>query len=209
MPAARNDSRARSSSSGVAASSTWPSSRSSARRRPASAGSRRLRRERGLFTIPMPPMPTLTPLDPPLQVVLVSPRIPPNTGNVVRTCAVTGCRLHLVGPLGFSLDDKDLRRAGLDYWRELAPEVHRDWPEFEASAVRGQTEKLHLFNARFVPGDFLVFGQEQLGLPPALLGAWPERQVGIPVREGTRSLNLAVAVGIGVYAALASFRTRA
>ncbi|HEX9307622.1 MAG TPA: tRNA (cytidine(34)-2'-O)-methyltransferase [Anaeromyxobacter sp.] len=163
-------------------------------------------------------MPTLTPLDPPLQVVLVSPRIPPNTGNVVRTCAVTGCRLHLVGPLGFSLDDKDLRRAGLDYWRELAPEVHRDWPEFEASAVRGQTEKLHLFtahadrtlfDARFVPGDFLVFGQEQLGLPPALLGAWPERQVGIPVREGTRSLNLAVAVGIGVYAALASFRTRA
>lgn len=157
-------------------------------------------------------MPTLPTLDPPLQVVLVSPQIPPNTGNVARTCAVTGCRLHLVGPLGFSLDERDLRRAGLDYWRDVSPEVHRDWREFEAREVRGQTEKLHLFTARagrslfdatFAPGDLLVFGQEQLGLPPALLAAYPERGVGIPMREGMRSLNLAVAAGIGVYAALA------
>ena len=157
----------------------------------------------------------MPPLDPPLQVVLVSPQIPPNTGNVARTCAVTGSRLHLVGPLGFSLDEKDLRRAGLDYWRDVAPEVHRDWAEFEARALRGQTEKLHLFtarggrslfDARFAPGDFLVFGQEQLGLPPALLAAWPERHVGIPMREGMRSLNLAVAAGIGVYAALRGLR---
>jgi len=157
----------------------------------------------------------LPPLDPPLQVVLVAPQIPPNTGNVARTCAVTGSRLHLVGPLGFSLDEKDLRRAGLDYWRDVAPEVHRDWAEFEARALRGQTEKLHLFtarggrslfDARFAPGDFLVFGQEQLGLPPALLAAWPERHVGIPMREGMRSLNLAVAAGIGVYAALRGLR---
>ena len=148
-------------------------------------------------------------------MVLVSPRIPPNTGNVARTCAVTGCRLHLVGPLGFSLEEKDLRRAGLDYWSEVAPEVHRDWPEFEARVLRGQTEKLHLFTARagrsllderFAPGDLLVFGQEQLGLPPALLAAHPERQVAIPMRDGMRSLNLAVAAGIGVYAALASLR---
>jgi tRNA (cytidine/uridine-2'-O-)-methyltransferase len=161
----------------------------------------------------MPAMIPLLPVDPPLQVVLVSPQIPPNTGNVARTCAVTGARLHLVGPLGFSLDEKDLRRAGLDYWADVAPEVHRDWPEFEARALRGQTEKLHLFTARaalslfqarFAPGDFLVFGQEQLGLPPALLAAWPERQVAIPMREGMRSLNLAVAAGVGVYAALAS-----
>jgi tRNA (cytidine/uridine-2'-O-)-methyltransferase len=147
--------------------------------------------------------------------VLVSPQIPPNTGNVARTCAVTGCRLHLVGPLGFSLDDKVLRRAGLDYWSEIAPEVHRDWPEFEARALRGQTEKLHLFTARaersvfdapFAPGDFLVFGQEQLGLPPALLAAWPDRQVGIPMRDGMRSLNLAVAAGVAVYAAFAALR---
>lgn len=159
-------------------------------------------------------MPTL---DPPLQVVLVSPQIPPNTGNVARTCAVTGCRLHLVGPLGFSLDEKELRRAGLDYWREVSPEVHRDWPEFEARALRGQTEKLHLFTARagrslfdaaFAPGDLLVFGQEQLGLPPAVLAAYPERSVGIPMRAGMRSLNLAVAAGIGVYAALAGVSRR-
>jgi tRNA (cytidine/uridine-2'-O-)-methyltransferase len=163
--------------------------------------------------MPMPPMPTLPPLASPLQLVLVSPQIPPNTGNVARTCAVTGSRLHLVGPLGFSLDDKDLRRAGLDYWRDVAPEVHRDWREFEARALRGQTEKLHLFTARagrsldevrFAPGDFLVFGQEQLGLPPAVLAAWPGRQVGIPMREGARSLNLAVAAGVALYSALAS-----
>jgi tRNA (cytidine/uridine-2'-O-)-methyltransferase len=158
-------------------------------------------------------MPVLDRLDPPLQVVLVSPQIPPNTGNVARTCAVTGSRLHLVGPIGFSLDEKDVRRAGLDYWREVSPEVYRDWRDFEARAVRGQTEKLHLFTARaerslfrarFAPGDFLVFGQEQLGLPPALLTAHPERLVGIPMRDGARSLNLAVAAGVAVYGALSA-----
>ncbi|MCM2334192.1 MAG: tRNA (cytidine(34)-2'-O)-methyltransferase [Anaeromyxobacteraceae bacterium] len=157
-------------------------------------------------------MPVLTPADPPFHVVLVSPQIPPNTGNVARTCAVTGARLHLVGPLGFSLEDRHLRRAGLDYWSDVAPEVYRDWREFEARALHGQIEKVHLFTARaarglfearFAPGDYLVFGQEQLGLPPALLDAWPARQVGIPLREGARSLNLAVAVGVGLYAALA------
>ncbi len=151
-------------------------------------------------------------LDPPLQVVLVQPLIPPNTGNVARTCAVTGCRLHLVGPLGFSLDDASLRRAGLDYWEALAPRVHRDWAAFEA-AGGVEPGRLHLFtggggrnlfDARFQPGDLLVFGQEQLGLPPALLAAWPERQVAIPMRPGQRSLNLAVAVGVAVYAAFHS-----
>lgn len=159
----------------------------------------------------MPAMPVLAPLRPPLQVVLVSPQIPPNTGNAARTCAVTGSRLHLVEPLGFSLDERSLRRAGLDYWRDVAPEVHAGWPEFEASAVRGQIEKLHLFtgrasrsvfDARFRPGDLLVFGTEDLGLPPALLDAYPERWVGIPLLGGQRSLNLATAVGIGVYEAL-------
>jgi len=156
-------------------------------------------------------MADLVPPDPPLQVVLVSPQIPPNTGNVARTCAVTGCRLHLVGPLGFSLADRDLRRAGLDYWADAAPEVHAGWPEFEARALAGGAGRLHLFTARaeralrdaaFAPGDLLVFGQEQLGLPPALLAAWPERQVAIPMRSGRRSLNLAVAVGVAVYEAL-------
>ena len=85
--------------------------------------------------MPIPAMPSLAPPDPPLQVVLVSPQIPPNTGNVARTCAVTGCVLHLVGPLGFSLDEASLRRAGLDYWAALAPRVHRDWAAFDASEL--------------------------------------------------------------------------
>jgi tRNA (cytidine/uridine-2'-O-)-methyltransferase len=153
----------------------------------------------------------LVPPSPPLQVVLVSPQIPPNTGNVARTCAVTGCRLHLVGPIGFSLEDKELRRAGLDYWSDLSPEVHAGWPEFEARAVRGEIHRLHLFTARaersvrevaFAPGDLLVFGQEQLGLPPALVAAHPGRCVAIPMLPGRRSLNLAVAAGVGVYEAL-------
>lgn len=156
-------------------------------------------------------MADLAPQRDPLHVVLVSPQIPPNTGNAARTCAVTGCRLHLVGPLGFSLDEKELRRAGLDYWADVAPEVHDDWPTFEARHVRGAAGRLHLFtaraprslfDARFAPGDFLVFGQEQLGLPPALLDQLPERAVSIPMLAGQRSLNLAVSVGVGVYAAL-------
>jgi tRNA (cytidine/uridine-2'-O-)-methyltransferase len=158
-------------------------------------------------------MADLTPVTPPLHVVLVAPQIPPNTGNVARTCAVTGCRLHLVGPLGFSLSDKELRRAGLDYWEDVEVEVHEDWPAFEARHVRGRPERLHLFTARsehgllerrFAPGDVLVFGQEQLGLPPALVAAWPERCVSIPMLPGRRSLNLAVAAGVGVYAAIRS-----
>jgi tRNA (cytidine/uridine-2'-O-)-methyltransferase len=153
-------------------------------------------------------------LEPPLQVVLVAPQIPPNTGNVARTCAVTGSALHLVGPLGFSLDEKRLRRAGLDYWSDVAPALYHDWRDFENRSLRGQQGRLHLFTARsgrslfevsFAPGDFLVFGQEQLGLPPALLDLFADRQVTIPMREGQRSLNLAVAVGVAVYAALGSF----
>jgi tRNA (cytidine/uridine-2'-O-)-methyltransferase len=156
-------------------------------------------------------MPSLSPPDPPLQVVLVAPQIPPNTGNVARTCAVTGSRLHLVEPIGFSLDAKDLRRAGLDYWRSLDPAVYPGWSDFEEHALQGRRGALHLFSGRaersvfhqpFAPGDFLVFGSEQLGLPPALLAAYPERVVGIPLVPGQRSLNLATAVGIGVYAAL-------
>ena len=161
--------------------------------------------------MPIPAMPPLVPLDPPLQVVLVAPRIPPNTGNVARTCAVTGSRLHLVGPVGFDLSERSLRRAGLDYWRDVAPEVYHDWPDFEARALRGRADRMHLFTARagrsalgaaYAPGDFLVFGQEQLGLPPALLDAWPERCVGLPMLPGQRSLNLAVAVGVAVYQAI-------
>jgi tRNA (cytidine/uridine-2'-O-)-methyltransferase len=171
--------------------------------------------------MPIPAMPSLSPPEPPLNVVLVSPQIPPNTGNVARTCAVTGSRLHLVEPLGFSLTAAALRRAGLDYWEELDPRVYRDWSDFEARGLDGQSAsgvpvgRLHLFTGSasrslfevtFAPGDFLVFGHEQHGLPPALLAAWPGRQVGIPMVPGQRSLNLAVAAGVAVYAALSSCR---
>lgn len=78
--------------------------------------------------MPIPAMPPLVPLDPPLQVVLVAPRIPPDTGNVARTCDVTGSRRHLVGPVGFDLSERSLRRAGPDDWRDVAPEVYHDWP---------------------------------------------------------------------------------
>jgi len=144
-------------------------------------------------------------------VVLVRPLIPPNAGNVARSCAVTGSKLHLVGPFSFSLEEKRLRRAGLDYWSSLDLELHAGWPEFEAAVVRGQIEKLHLFSGRaqrsvfdaaFRPGDLLVFGSEAEGLPPALLAAYPERTLGIPLLAGQRSLNLATAAGIGIYEAI-------
>jgi tRNA (cytidine/uridine-2'-O-)-methyltransferase len=163
--------------------------------------------------MPIPAMLSLVPLVPPLNVVLVSPQIPPNTGNVARTCAVTGSRLHLVGPIGFDLSEKSLRRAGLDYWRDVESHVYHDWRDFEDRALRGAARRLHLFTARaernalgadYAPGDFLVFGQEQLGLPPALLDAYPDRCMGLPMLAGQRSLNLAVVAGIAIYEALRS-----
>jgi tRNA (cytidine/uridine-2'-O-)-methyltransferase len=162
-------------------------------------------------------MADLAPAVPPLRVVLVSPQIPPNTGNVVRTCAVTGCELHLVEPLGFSLEEKALRRAGLDYWEGVSVTVHAGWRELAGALLRDRPGRLHLFTARagrsaleadYAPGDLLVFGQEQLGLPPALIAAHPDRCVSIPMRPGSRSLNLAVAVGVGVYAAIRSLGSK-
>lgn len=146
--------------------------------------------------------------EPPFSVVLVHPQIPPNTGNVARLCAVTGSRLHLVEPLGFSIADKDLRRAGLDYWDQVVAEIHPDLAAWEASAP---FPRVHLFTARgaktlweadFRPGDQLVFGSEQLGLPEELLARHPENTVSIPQRPGLRSLNLSTAAGISLYEAL-------
>ena len=147
--------------------------------------------------------------EPPLHVVLVEPEIPPNTGNVARLCAATGCRLHLVEPLGFPIDHAKLRRAGLDYWDSIRPELH---PDFETFRTRVAPPRLHLFSAgatrscfdtRFAPGDALVFGPETRGLSDSLLARFADQVVGIPVRmEHVRSLNLSTAVGIGVYEAL-------
>ena len=148
--------------------------------------------------------------EPPLHVVLVTPEIPPNTGNVARLCAATGTRLHLVEPLGFRLDDKHLRRAGLDYWDSIRVEVHPDWEA--CLAALPDPGRLHLFTTasgrrfdaiRYEPGDALVFGCESRGLPEELLQAHPDCWAGIPIRtDHVRSLNLSSSVAVAVYAAL-------
>ena len=147
--------------------------------------------------------------DAPLHVVLVEPQIPPNTGNVARLCAATGCALHLVAPLGFSIDDRALKRAGLDYWHALDLTIHASLDEMLATfagrlwlvSTRGAQAYADVAYAR---GDALVFGKETAGLPQALLDAHLERTVSIPMRfDAVRSLNLSTAVGIVTYAAFA------
>ncbi|AXY41587.1 tRNA (uridine(34)/cytosine(34)/5-carboxymethylaminomethyluridine(34)-2'-O)-methyltransferase TrmL [Halomonas sp. JS92-SW72] len=143
-----------------------------------------------------------------LDVVLYQPEIPPNTGNLIRLCANTGFRLHLIEPLGFVLDDKRLRRAGLDYHEWAAVRVHPDWAAYlEAAAparvfavsTRGRTG---YHEPTYGEGDALVFGPETRGLPQALLDALPEAQrLRLPMREESRSLNLSNACAVLVYEA--------
>ena len=147
---------------------------------------------------------------PPLHVVLVEPEIPPNTGNVARLCAATGIRLHLVEPLGFSIDDRQLKRAGLDYWHLVDLRVHRSLEEclseFAGRAWFLSTRGVMRYDTAPVQaGEALVFGKETKGLPQALLDANPQRTLRIPMRAASvRSINLSTAVGIVAYAALAS-----
>jgi tRNA (cytidine/uridine-2'-O-)-methyltransferase len=148
--------------------------------------------------------------DVPFHVVLVEPQIPPNAGNVARLCAATGCALHLVEPLGFRIDDRALKRAGLDYWDALGVVIHPSLEDFRAAFPSDRlwlltTRGTHSYvDAPFVRGDALVFGKETAGLPAALLAAHPERMLRIPIRAGAvRSINLATAAGIVTYAALA------
>jgi len=144
------------------------------------------------------------------NVVLVAPEIPPNTGNVIRLCANTGARLHLVRPLGFSLDDKQLRRAGLDYHEYASVKVHASFSEFVAQAspdpertfaltTRAQRS---LFETPLRSGDWFVFGAETSGLPEDVR-AWfrPSHDLRLPMRAGSRSLNLSNAVAVVVYEA--------
>jgi len=155
----------------------------------------------------------LAPLQEPLNVVLIEPQIPPNTGNIARLCSATGCRLHLVGPLGFSVADKEMRRAGLDYWFGLWKRLYGDRAEFERALPANA--RLHLFTARaertlwsaeFRPGDYLVFGSEPHGLPRDFLDAHPDSQLALPMLPDTRSLNLSSAAAVGVYEALRQMR---
>lgn len=148
---------------------------------------------------------------PALHVVLVQPEIPPNTGSIARLCAATGTRLHLVRPLGFSLEDRYLKRAGLDYWPHVDLRVHDDWEQFLASEVPAS---MLGFSARaaapYTAAPFaaasplhLFFGGETRGLPSAIRGRWAASLYRIPIfSPHVRSLNLATAVGIVVYEAL-------
>ena len=144
------------------------------------------------------------------NIVLVEPEIPPNTGNVIRLAANTGCALHLVEPLGFSMDDRLLRRAGLDYHEYAEVRRHADWPSFIAHCAPAR-ERLFGLSTRgtgsvhgtpFRPGDWLVFGCETRGLPPALRGEFaPAQLLRLPMRAGQRSLNLSNAVAVTVFEA--------
>lgn len=144
-----------------------------------------------------------------LHIALWEPEIPPNTGNVARLCAATGATLHLIGRLGFRLDDRSLRRAGLDYWAEVEVRRHVDLEQFE-KAFDGA--RLYAFSAHaavrytqaaYQAGDCLLFGGESKGLPAGFLERHADRALCIPMPAGkVRSLNLATAVGIATYEAL-------
>ena len=143
-----------------------------------------------------------------LHVVLVEPEIHYNTGNVARTCAATGCVLHLIEPLGFSLEDRYLRRAGLDYWPLVVLRVHPSWSAFRAEHATGTFRFFATRGARrhtqasYGPDDYLVFGRESTGLPSELLERHRKETFRIPMGPGVRSLNLSNAVAVVVYEAL-------
>ena len=143
-----------------------------------------------------------------IHIVLVEPEIPPNTGNIARTAAATDSVLHLVKPLGFSLDEKSLRRAGLDYWRLMEYHV---WPDIESFLSAHPQARMHFastkaprghYEAAYQDGDYLVFGCETRGLPENLLERVYDRCVRIPMRAEARSLNLSNSVAVVLYEAL-------
>lgn len=143
------------------------------------------------------------------HIVLVEPEIPPNTGSIARLCGATNSVLHLVHPLGFSTDDKHLKRAGLDYWRFVDI---RYWDSFDLFLEKQDESKLYFLttktkksysDAKFQPGDYLVFGKETKGLPEDLLKLYADRCLTLPMpNENIRSLNLAMTAGVVLYEAL-------
>ncbi len=143
-----------------------------------------------------------------MHVVLVEPEIPPNTGNIARTCAATKTLLHLVEPLGFSLEDRYLRRAGVDYWHLVEVKRYPSWEDVRLSLKNAGA--FHFFTSHggtrysdvsYGPDDVLVFGRESTGLPQELLNQYPHQWRVIPMATGVRSLNLSNAVAIAVYEA--------
>jgi len=155
-------------------------------------------------------------LERPLHIVLVEPEIPPNTGNIARLCAAAAAPLHLVGPLGFRIDEHSVRRAGVDYWHLVDVRRHLDFAHFahefeKESAGHERKGRMFLFSAiaersyldaKFEPGDALVFGKESVGLPDELIAQYKDSVVGIPTMGKVRSLNLANAAGIAMWDAL-------
>ncbi len=143
-----------------------------------------------------------------MHIVLVEPEIPANTGNISRTCAATGSVLHLVRPLGFSTDDRQLKRAGLDYWHLLDIRYHDSLQEVWDKHPKGRffylsTKGTHSYTeVEYQPDDFLVFGKETKGLPRDLLAAHPDETLRIPIVDEARSLNLSNSVAIVVFEAL-------
>lgn len=142
------------------------------------------------------------------HIILFQPEIPPNTGNVIRLCANTGCQLHLIKPLGFAMEDKKLRRAGLDYHEWAAVKLHDSYADFLAATCPARVFALSTRSAtrydqiRFRRGDGFLFGPETRGLPAAMLDALPaEQRLRIPMRAGQRSLNLSNAVAVLAYEA--------
>ncbi|WP_173200032.1 tRNA (cytidine(34)-2'-O)-methyltransferase [Geobacter sp. SVR] len=145
----------------------------------------------------------------PFHIVLVEPEIPPNTGNIARLCAATGTVLHLVEPLGFSIDDRQLKRAGLDYWSSVEVRIWQSLDQLKAAFPNGRffylTTKVarSFLAAGFRPGDFIVFGKETKGLPAEVIAANPDTAITIPMPANTvRSLNLSTSAGIVLYEAL-------
>jgi tRNA (cytidine/uridine-2'-O-)-methyltransferase len=143
-----------------------------------------------------------------MHIVLVAPEIPQNTGNIARTCAATGAKLHLVKPLGFSLDNRYMKRAGLDYWHMMDYRVYED---FEHFLMEHQGARMHFTTtkaprsyagASFEADDYLVFGCESKGMPETLLQSMYDRCIRIPMRPGARSLNLSNSVAVVLYEAL-------
>lgn len=149
---------------------------------------------------------------PTLHVVLHQPDIPQNTGNIGRTCVAAGAKLWLVRPLGFRLDERHLRRAGMDYWQHVEWEAVENWRDLkERLAGRNfwyltKTARRLVWDAEFCPGDVLVFGSETRGLPASILAEQSERNLKFPMREPIRSLNLASTVTAVVYEALRQFQ---
>lgn len=143
-----------------------------------------------------------------LNIVLVEPEIPQNTGNIARTCAATGSKLHIVKPMGFTIDDKKLKRAGLDYWHLLGVVYYENLAEFFEKTKGGRyfystTKALNTYaDVRFAEGDYILFGKETRGLPEELLHQNKEQCIRIPMISEARSLNLSNSVAIVVYEAL-------